>query len=667
MYFFQKQTLIFFKYLLIGGLLMFFFEGNAQNCTPLDTMAIYEQTNEVPPALTRHPATLAAFLTKDYVREDKKVLAISYWIVNNIQYNYRGFKKGVLLQKSSKEVLRNRKALCREYAVLFKEMCEAVDIPVAVVNGYTKGFDFFSTDTLYRAEHAWSMVRVEGTWHLMDLTYASGHTAPKKQHFAKMMVKLFKTSLAPKFKYVQKFNPSWFYVSPDEFVFTHFPNLKRYQLLETPLSLQVYQQGGWSIHGHLSWYPKVLKESEEIDAFVSLSKLEQWLLEAKEGHLINPKNHRVKGFHYYWAVDSLYRAAYDYQSYSLIASKSYLKKMEQYATIAEAALQQSICDNNQEYENKGAQSWNWKKRLFDQNKKHVHALQKRSQKNSKQESLVLEIAKNNLANQKFTAEQLPKERSESTPNTEVDTYAVYAKFSALLQQKLDSLEVLASVAIDQKDSFLRSSGEGIQKILYPKEQLVLKIHKGNSKALKQIIDRKKMQLSLIYEDAKILDKEWLTQSNQRADSINEVIVDTFLIALHENQIAAQKSIKNYCKIVRAELHLLKKEKQKINKHSLLDKRSIAVLTDLEKQLVAYKAELKNCLGFQQKLIRLLENEIQYMESTMQTLLKDNRLEHYRHIQYMEYRQQIRQAENTKTHFVLQKIAKIKRLIDLAQS
>lgn len=651
----------------MGGLVVLFLKGSAQDVRAIDTLAIYEQTKRVPPSLTRHPATLATFLTKDYVRENRKVLAISYWIVNNIQYNYQAFKQRVFLQRSSKEVLRSKKALCQEYAQLFKDMCAAVGIQAATVNGYTKGFDFFSTDTLYRAEHTWSMVRIDGTWHLMDLTYASGHIEPKKQHFAKMMVQLFNSRLSPKFKYVQGFNPNWFYVSPDEFIFTHFPNLKMYQLLEEPLSFQTYQQGSWSIHSHLSWYPKIQKESVKIDAFVALSKIEQWLLEAKEGHQINPQNHSIRGYHYYWVVDSLFRAAYDNQSNALIASKPYLKKMEEYVCIAEVALQQSIRDNNQEYANKGAQSWGWKKRLFDQNRQHTRQLKKRSQKNIKQESLVLEIENSNLENQEFAAEHLPKQKSETLKKSvELDTTFVYTRFNTLLQQQLDSLGKLAKKAIGQKDSFLRSLGDEMQKVIYPKEQLVLKIHRGNAKALKQIVDRKKIELALVYDDVKVLDKNWLTKSNQRADSINNAIIDTFLIELYQNQIAAQKSIKFYCKIIQRELELLQKEKQKLNKHSLLEKRSIAALTDREVQLVKYKAQLKSCLGFQQKLIRLLENEIQHMKNAMQTLLKDNRLEHYRHIQYMEYRQHIRQAENTKTHLVLQKIAKIKRLIDLAQ-
>ena len=35
-------------------------------------------------------------------------------------------------------------------------------------------------DTFYRAEHAWSIVRIEGKWQLLDLTYASGYIGEVK-------------------------------------------------------------------------------------------------------------------------------------------------------------------------------------------------------------------------------------------------------------------------------------------------------------------------------------------------------------------------------------------------------------------------------------------------------------------------------------------------------
>lgn len=669
---FRTKFTISLKYLLVGGLLFLIFKVKAQRQAPLDTATIYSKTKNVPLVFSQNPKTLASFLTKNYIREDKKVLAISYWIVNNIQYDYKGFKQRNISQKTSLEVLRKKKALCREYALLFKEMCKAVGVQAEIVNGYTKGFDFFPSDTLYRAEHTWSIVRIEGVWHLMDLTYASGHITSKKQAFAKGIVQFFGGRLAPKFKYVQAFNPNWLFVPADEFIFTHYPNLRMYQLLAEPVNYQLYQEGGWGIHGHLSWFPKILKESKEIDRYIHWSRIEQCLFEAKEGHLANPNNHRVKGYHYYWALDSLFRAAYDQHSNGLIASKAYLKQMETYAYVAETALQENIQDNNQEYQNKLARSWSWKKRLSDRNQRHILQLKKRAQKNRKQELLVLTIEKNNLTNQQFTAQYLPSKqiskRNKSIKEVLTDTQTNPIRFNALLQAKLDSLEGLTNLFVNRKDSFLDFFGKGMQAIIFPKERLVLKIHKGNAKALKQIIEHKKMQLPLVYEEEHVLDKVWLVQSNQRVDSINKVVTDTFLLALYEHQIASYSAMKSYCELIETAIGLLETERQYLNQLQVAtEKYTMLLFIDREKKMIEYREQLKKCLGFQQRLIRLLGNEIQHMENSVQTLQKENRLEYYRHKQYMEYRQHIRQTENLKTTLILQKITRIKRFIKLAQA
>lgn len=89
-------------------------------------------------------------------------------------------------------------------------MCTSVGIQAEIVNGYTKGFDFVETDTLYRAEHTWSIVEIDNRWYLMDLTYGSGHVAHKKQGLPKLMARAFGIKYRPKFKYVHQFNPQWF-------------------------------------------------------------------------------------------------------------------------------------------------------------------------------------------------------------------------------------------------------------------------------------------------------------------------------------------------------------------------------------------------------------------------------------------------------------------------
>ena len=121
----------------------------AQNNRKLDTLGIYKKAVQVPKSVALDVSSLTNYLTEGYESDAEKVLAISYWISKNIKYNYKAFKDRVILSNSSAVVLKKGKALCSEYATLFKEMCAVVGVEAEVVRGYTQGFDFFETISMF--------------------------------------------------------------------------------------------------------------------------------------------------------------------------------------------------------------------------------------------------------------------------------------------------------------------------------------------------------------------------------------------------------------------------------------------------------------------------------------------------------------------------------------
>lgn len=293
----------------------------------IDTVAVYKKARRAPVRVCKSPSQLAEYLTQHYSDDARKVLAMSYWICKNIKYNYKAFKERSIIGNNSTTVLKKRKALCGEYAQLFKEMCAAVNIRAEVVSGYTRDFDFFEQDTLFRAEHAWSAVCINGHWKLLDLTYASGYIKAKKQGLKRFLARTFHTPYTPKFKFVQHFHPSWLWVAPDELILTHFPNIDAFQLLKTPVPLKSYRAGTWSVYSHLAWHWETLSQSPALDIYSNQSTIQKWLDEGDMGHGNNPYNHRIKGFNYFRALDSLTRASWNPEKKQLNISFTQLERL----------------------------------------------------------------------------------------------------------------------------------------------------------------------------------------------------------------------------------------------------------------------------------------------------------------------------------------------------
>lgn len=633
----------------------------AQQYRKIDTAAIYKKSAFAPRPLTKNPIHLAKHLTKGYRREGEKVLALSYWITQNIKYNYKAFKQRRFLQNNSIQVLQKRKALCNEYAQLFKEMCAAVGIQAAVVNGYTKGFDFFEVDDLHRAEHSWSIVRVNERWQLLDLTYGSGHIVPKKQPLVKLLANLFGRNYIPQFKYVHQFDPQWFNVTPDEFIFTHFPNLNQYQLLEIPLPFAVFKKGGWSIYEHLSWHYKMIPYTTSIDAYLEQSQIQQWLEEGEAGHHNNPTNYSVKGLNYYRAADCLFQKAWDRKNDRLKKyAKIDLKTLEAYINIADSCLQLSILGNQKELQAKEMQSLSWKQRLHANNKQHIDCLLLQRQKKAEQQQLVQQVEQGNELNQALVTQLIQEGKTSITSNA---SSIKASKATVDWLAKRDSLQKIATHSMHQKDSFMERINENKENLMALEETLVLKIYKGNARALKKLFRQKKQSLPLVYQRSDVLDKDWLLKSYQRADSINEKVTYLSLLALQKDQLASYQKIKQYYKAVTNELALVQKTKQSISQ--LKNKK--ATYSTLETELINYQQELKNCLGFQKKLVRLLAQEIKQIERSNKTLQADIVLEQDRHREYMHYRQFIQIAEDVRIKVLLQRLATIRKYIDKAKA
>lgn len=183
---------------------------------------------------------LVEHLIEDSPNDLFKVRAIFRWITMNMKYNWNCMGKNY----TANELFKSKQGICKDYCILFGEMCKVASIRVKLIQGFAKGFDHkpgycfkpgkmattngdgeaMSDQDDRDLTHNWNAVYILGSWRLIDTTWGTGFT----DHSGQFQVKL---------------SEHFFLTDPEVLVWTHFPfdpnesNYSRWQLLEKPLTL----------------------------------------------------------------------------------------------------------------------------------------------------------------------------------------------------------------------------------------------------------------------------------------------------------------------------------------------------------------------------------------------------------------------------------------------
>ena len=192
------------------------------------------------------PEELAQKLTAPYKTDLEKTRAIFSWIAQHISYDY---KPGKFQGKNGKssfagianpdvdtasalkplnelvagDVLMKKAAYCYGYSRLFKCLCDYAGIPCEVINGYARG-DFNKIGNNFRTNHSWNAVKLDSSWSLVDVTWASGYFTYSSNEF------------------IKHFDDQYFLTTPDQFALDHFPDDLEWSLLKQPPALREFQQ-----------------------------------------------------------------------------------------------------------------------------------------------------------------------------------------------------------------------------------------------------------------------------------------------------------------------------------------------------------------------------------------------------------------------------------------
>ena len=235
---------------------------------------IDQHARSAPARVTHDVTELAAYLVKPAKNDLEKVRSFYVWIAENIAYDVRAFthyNPNRYQKVAPNEVLKRRKAVCQGYAELFQALCQLHGIPCYLIPGYSKGLATSNQD-FTQADHAWNAVKIDNQWQLLDVTWGSG-------------------GLNRQLTFVKQFNESYFLAPPEDFVRDHLPLDPIWQLLECPISMSSFVQGGEAIQKeHRARSTNCETWQATLLDYEQLSPLEQDLSSAQRAYDFNPAN-----------------------------------------------------------------------------------------------------------------------------------------------------------------------------------------------------------------------------------------------------------------------------------------------------------------------------------------------------------------------------------------
>lgn len=160
--------------------------------------------------------------TCDFIKanstDDFERIKIAHDIVAvNIKYDAAGYWSGNLPEQDYETVLKTGLAVCEGYSNTLGRFLDVLGFKNQIVHGYARGV---GTSLLEESEiesnHAWNMVKIADEYYLIDCTWDSGYMNGKKS--------------------VQEYTTDYLFLKPEHFIYTHYPESKGNQLLDSPVT-----------------------------------------------------------------------------------------------------------------------------------------------------------------------------------------------------------------------------------------------------------------------------------------------------------------------------------------------------------------------------------------------------------------------------------------------
>ena len=208
--FIQKGFLLF--------LILIYVNSFSQDFLKTDFISIDGYAIKTPAAKTKNLDTLAHYLVIPAKNDVEKARSIFRWVAENISYDFDAYLSGNIPPQNASDILKCRKGVCAGYASLYKALCDRAGLECEIIIGYAKGYSYKSGSVVPGTNHAWNAIKLNGKWYLMDATWSSGR---KSDHN-----KITR----------DEFEEFYFCPDPADFIYSHFPEEEKWQLLDKPVT-----------------------------------------------------------------------------------------------------------------------------------------------------------------------------------------------------------------------------------------------------------------------------------------------------------------------------------------------------------------------------------------------------------------------------------------------
>lgn len=191
----------------------------SQTIDDVDYSSIDNKALEIPYSKTENTKDIADYFNSQFRTDSEKVRAVFIWVASTISYDLK-YSSETSENRDHKilRALKTKKGICQNYAALFTDICNKMNVKSYVVEGYTK-----QNQVVSRQSHAWSASLIDGVWFLYDPTWGSGYVMNGQ--------------------FEKQINSDYFQQNPNTFITTHMPFDYLWQFLEHPISNKEFYEG----------------------------------------------------------------------------------------------------------------------------------------------------------------------------------------------------------------------------------------------------------------------------------------------------------------------------------------------------------------------------------------------------------------------------------------
>jgi hypothetical protein len=251
--------------------------------------------------------------------DTQKLFLVAGWIYENIDFDLEKLNSGGEVI-DYRTVFELKKGTCNDYAILFAEFCNQLEIKNEIIEGYVPEYNS-DNRVYYETNHAWNVIKLGEDWYHCDLLGFSG--------FLKM-------DKLGNYHFIKQPNTNNFLTQDLYFISKHIPADPIWQLSNYPIPLDSLILNGYNskVDSAFEWFDF----ENEIDEYTNLTGAEKKLRFADNANAYNKNNSNVIVINYYNAAIDLINNWNNDRS-KLIEAKSYLEKAKRFVPYAKNGVE----------------------------------------------------------------------------------------------------------------------------------------------------------------------------------------------------------------------------------------------------------------------------------------------------------------------------------------